>query len=146
MLNFYEEALEGDTVLKYDPYYSGSEVLTDEFGNKVLPFTFAFPVEPDEPVKDEPVDSEEPADEEPVDPEKPEEISPVSSADVPVLESEENETATEPEINQSSVEVSEEKPVNEPLSDETDATEIEEANLLLNAPIRLIEENENPTN
>lgn len=48
ILDFSEDALEGETILKYDPNYSGLSVLTDEFGNKVLPFTFVFPKEEEE--------------------------------------------------------------------------------------------------
>lgn len=81
ILKFSEDALEGDTVLKYDPYYSGDEVLTDEFGNKVLPFTFTFPVQPEE--------VEKPA-EEPIT--EPEENSPDTAAEASSTVTEENKT------------------------------------------------------
>ena len=43
ILTFSEDAfINGTTTLKYDPHYSGTEVLTDEFGNKVKAFQVEF--------------------------------------------------------------------------------------------------------
>lgn len=42
-LTFAEDAFaNGATTLKYDPHYSGTEVLSDEFGNKVIAFQSEF--------------------------------------------------------------------------------------------------------
>ena len=43
ILTFSEDAfINGTTTLKYDPNYSGTEVLTDEFGNRVKAFQIEF--------------------------------------------------------------------------------------------------------
>ncbi|MBB6446073.1 S-layer homology domain-containing protein [Bacillus benzoevorans] len=140
ILKFNEEALAGDTVLKYDPYYSGAEVLTDEFGNKVLPFTFVFPIQPEE--------VEEPA-EEPI--AEPEGNSPNPATEVSALVSDENkmdEPAVAPSVQQSETEsdVPEEIPIEVQLSNETNSSELQESNNLVNIEIGLNEQSSETLN
>jgi hypothetical protein len=139
ILKFSEDALEGDTVLKYDPYYSGTEVLTDEFGNKVLPFSFVFPVQPEEVKVPAENEISEPV-EKPV--EEPEGNPPDTSEEVSSATPDKNEmdepaeTIPVEQLETDNV-VQEENQVDEQLSNEPDSTEIQESNNLVNIDLSL---------